>query len=120
MSVELYDWLCLLVGLIGGISVYLWLDGPARAYRKQKRVADAIAYAKNTPLPCGCNAVVEPACPDCGSEFFFKGQSGGLSMNLKCVGCGHFWNWMGPFGFEHIDSHDRYFNHDHAHRIAEL
>jgi hypothetical protein len=64
--------------------------------------------------------LTEPACPDCGSERFFRGPCGGMSVNLKCVGCGHFWNWMGPLGFEHIDSKDQYFDHGRAYRLFEL
>ena len=33
------------------------------------------------------------ACPDCGSESFMEGPSGGMATNVKCNGCGHWFNW---------------------------
>lgn len=41
-------------------------------------------------------------CPDCGSEKFYEGPSGGMSINIKCAGCGSWFNDMGPFGIERI------------------
>jgi hypothetical protein len=34
----------------------------------------------------------EGACPDCGSERFYKGPCGGLAQNVECSGCGHWFN----------------------------
>ncbi len=42
------------------------------------------------------------ACPDCGSTKFYEGPHGGMSVNIKCAGCGHRFNVMGPFGVERI------------------
>lgn len=40
-------------------------------------------------------------CPDCGSEEFLQGPSGGLSVNIQCDKCKHWFNHMG-FGLERI------------------
>ena len=32
------------------------------------------------------------ACPDCGSSQFYEGPSGGMTTNMKCAGCGHWFN----------------------------
>lgn len=32
------------------------------------------------------------ACPDCGSPQFYEGPSGGMSTNMQCTGCGHWFN----------------------------
>ena len=42
------------------------------------------------------------ACPDCGSESFMEGPSGGMSQNVKCAGCGHWFNWALPVFIERI------------------
>ena len=42
------------------------------------------------------------ACPDCGSEKFFGGPCGGLSQNVKCAGCGHYFNFALPLFVERI------------------
>lgn len=41
-------------------------------------------------------------CPDCGSEEFLQGPSGGLSINMQCAKCNHWFNHMGFFGIERI------------------
>ena len=41
-------------------------------------------------------------CPDCGSENFKEGPSGGMSTNVKCGGCGHYFNWALPVMIERI------------------
>ena len=43
-------------------------------------------------------------CPDCGGWTFRRGPSGGLTDNIKCVGCGSRFNfcppcWVMPLGF---------------------
>ena len=43
----------------------------------------------------------KPACPNCGSTEFYEGPSGGASTNIKCVGCG-LWFDFSPFGMEFI------------------
>ena len=45
-------------------------------------------------------------CPDCGSEIFREGPSGGMSTNIRCVGCGHHFNMALPISIEriHVDS----------------
>ena len=32
------------------------------------------------------------ACPDCGSENYIGGPCGGAAQNIKCAGCGHYFN----------------------------
>ena len=41
-------------------------------------------------------------CPDCGSNDFLEGPSGGLSINIKCAKCDHKFNDMWVFGVERI------------------
>ena len=51
------------------------------------------------------------ACPDCGSEKFREGPSGGMSQNVKCSGCGHWFNVALPLFIEriHIDDKGRFY-----------
>jgi len=41
-------------------------------------------------------------CPDCGSEKFMEGPSGGMATNIKCYGCGHWFNMGLPLFIERI------------------
>ena len=41
-------------------------------------------------------------CPDCGSGKFMEGPSGGMSTNVKCAGCGHWFNLALPISIERI------------------
>lgn len=45
------------------------------------------------------------ACPDCGSDKFMEGPSGGAATNVKCGGCGHWFNLGLPLFIQriHID-----------------
>lgn len=38
-------------------------------------------------------------CPDCGGQEWYDGPCGGMSQNIKCGKCGHWFNFGGPFGF---------------------
>ena len=51
-------------------------------------------------------------CPDCGGESFMEGPSGGMSQNVKCGGCGHWFNLALPLFIEriHINSDGRFYN----------
>ncbi len=40
-------------------------------------------------------------CLNCGSNQWYKGPSGGMSTNIKCVGCGLWFNYT-PFGLDFI------------------
>ena len=40
-------------------------------------------------------------CPDCGSEEFGAGPEGGMSVNIVCLKCKHWFN-MSPFSLERI------------------
>jgi len=42
------------------------------------------------------------ACPDCGSESFHEGPSGGMSQNVTCAGCKHRFNLALPVFIERI------------------
>ena len=42
------------------------------------------------------------ACPDCGSESFMEGPSGGMATNVKCNGCGHWFNLGLPLFIQRI------------------
>jgi len=37
-------------------------------------------------------------CPDCGGDQWYEGPCGGMSENLKCGKCGHWFNFAGPLG----------------------
>lgn len=41
-------------------------------------------------------------CPDCGSEQFMEGPSGGMSTNVRCAGCKHWFNMSLPVSIERI------------------
>ena len=42
------------------------------------------------------------ACPDCGCENFAEGPSGGAATNVKCNGCGHYYNFALPVFIQRI------------------
>lgn len=42
------------------------------------------------------------ACPDCGSTELIEGPSGGAATNVKCAGCGHYFNLGLPLFVERI------------------
>ena len=35
-------------------------------------------------------------CPDCYGKHFLKGPEGGLTVNIKCAGCGQKFNYCPP------------------------
>lgn len=41
-------------------------------------------------------------CPDCGSTTFREGPSGGMSTNMRCDGCKHWFNMSLPISVERI------------------
>ena len=41
-------------------------------------------------------------CPDCESENFLEGPSGGMSTNIQCFQCKHWFNTALPFFIERI------------------
>ena len=42
-------------------------------------------------------------CPDCGSERFHEGASGGMATNVECCGCGHEYNMGLPLFIQRIN-----------------
>jgi len=42
------------------------------------------------------------ACPDCGTDSFMEGPSGGMATNVKCNGCGHWFNLGLPLFIQRI------------------
>src|SRR5262245_28549474 len=43
-------------------------------------------------------------CPDCGKSGFYEGPQGGLSINIECAHCGHWFNVTPVIGIaERID-----------------
>ncbi len=40
-------------------------------------------------------------CPNCGNTKWYEGPSGGMSVNIKCAGCGLWFNTT-PFGLDFI------------------
>ena len=46
------------------------------------------------------------ACPDCGSEQFMEGPTGGGAVNVKCRGCGHWFNLGLPLFIQRIHISD--------------
>ena len=52
-------------------------------------------------------------CLDCGGQEWYDGPSGGMSQNIKCGRCGHWFNFGGPFGFTeriHVGENKRVYN----------
>ena len=45
-------------------------------------------------------------CPDCGSEKFHEGPSGGMSTNTRCHGCSHWFNMGLPLLLKGYTHHD--------------
>jgi hypothetical protein len=43
-------------------------------------------------------------CPNCGSTQWYEGPSGGMAVNIKCAGCGLWFNNT-PFGLDFIYKH---------------
>ena len=41
-------------------------------------------------------------CPDCGTAKFKEGPSGGMATNVKCCGCGHWFNLGLPLFIQRI------------------
>ena len=50
------------------------------------------------------------ACPDCGSESFAEGPSGGAATNVRCNGCGHYFNFALPVFIQRIHVTKERFN----------
>lgn len=48
-------------------------------------------------------------CPDCFSKMFLRGPEGGASMNIKCFGCEHCFNYSPPFTPERISDSGCYY-----------
>ena len=49
-------------------------------------------------------------CPDCGCDSLMEGPTGGGAINVKCNGCGHWFNFCLPLFIQriHIDSNGRF------------
>jgi len=50
------------------------------------------------------------ACPDCGCDSFAEGPAGGASTNVKCNGCGHYFNFALPVFVQRIHCSNERFN----------
>ncbi len=48
-------------------------------------------------------------CPDCGSESFYEGPHGGAAVNIKCGGCGHWFNMGLPLFVQRIHMDENHF-----------
>jgi len=48
----------------------------------------------------------ECVCPDCGSAHFNRGPTAGLSLNVRCAGCGSKFWYSPPFTPARIDNPD--------------
>lgn len=48
-------------------------------------------------------------CPDCGCDSFYSGPRGGMSQNICCSGCGHYFNVALPFFVERINVSEKGF-----------
>lgn len=44
----------------------------------------------------------EGICPDCGSDQWYEGPSGGMATNYYCCRCGEGWNIAWPFSPDRI------------------
>jgi len=67
---------------------------------KLAEIENSIAYKLN----------VRGICPNCGCDAFNKGPSGGMSLNIRCSGCGTKYWFAPPFTPEIIDNDDRSYN----------
>ena len=43
----------------------------------------------------------QTCCPNCGSDQWYEGPSGGAAVNIKCADCGLWFNYT-PFGLDFI------------------
>lgn len=75
--------------------------------RKSKKIINTITNKPNNL-----------ECPDCNGDKWFEGPSGGMCVNISCVGCGSRFNDMGPFGLQRLDSVDTTIKRDS--KIEEL
>ena len=59
----------------------------------------------------GLDYSASTGCPDCGSQLFLRGPSGGMSMNIKCANdtCGSKFCYCPPFTPERIYNDDKYY-----------
>ena len=48
------------------------------------------------------HAMLYKNCPDCGHDKYYRGPSGGLSVNIQCGLCKHKFNNTLPMQFERI------------------
>jgi hypothetical protein len=58
-------------------------------------------------------------CPDCSGEIFNLGPCAGLSMNIKCAGCGSKFCFVPPFTPERINNPDSLYD-TYPHKLSEL
>ncbi len=50
------------------------------------------------------------SCPDCQGVMFNPGPTGGMSINIRCAGCGSKFCFMGAFTPDRIDNPDSVYN----------
>jgi len=72
--------------------------------RKALAILDAL---ERGPTPASVlsdllDALNRGACPDCGSSAWYEGPHGGISVNVRCAGCGAEFNICLPRFAERI------------------
>jgi hypothetical protein len=85
--------------------------------------AAAVAALKDTEARAQAAAPLERLnegfCPDCSGEIFNLGPCAGLSMNIKCAGCGSKFCFGPPFTPERINNSDSLYD-TNPHKLSEL
>lgn len=62
-------------------------------------VCDKIEMDKNKLLE---HVSLHLNCPDCGHDKHYRGPSGGMSVNIQCCSCKHWFNNSLPLAYERI------------------
>jgi hypothetical protein len=103
-------WVLLYVNATLALSNGVLLFLNARNFRQIRKVRDATARATGLQrlrhdLVCGSAQGV--VCPGCGGERFYQGPRGGMSVNVKCAGCGAAFNYSPVVGLSLIPCDDQ-------------
>lgn len=61
---------------------------------------------ESSPAQSPLERLNEGFCPDCGSEHFNRGPTGGLSFNVRCADCGAKFCFSPPFAPARINNPD--------------
>lgn len=110
-------WVLLYVnaGLALSNSVLLYLN--TRNFRLIRKVRDGMESALDAAARAGglqrlhrdlvCGSAQGVVCPGCAGDRFYQGPRGGMSINVKCAGCGAAFNYSPVVGLSLIPCDDR-------------